>query len=137
MHPEDQNRCIKKTVWKEQPYMEKVIVIKPMNVTRKVTVLRKESKMVPMTTFVNKIVQERKVVKTVVPRTITMTIMVDSTIRVPETRMKKHWRMEKRTEYQDVNRTITRVTLEQRNVTRDTIEYKTVEKKTQAVRMIK
>jgi len=36
--------------------MEKVIVIKPMNVTRKVTVLRKESKMVPMTSFVNKIV---------------------------------------------------------------------------------
>jgi hypothetical protein len=51
--------------------------------------------------------------------------------------MKRHWRMEKRTEYRDENRTITRVTLEQRNVTRDTIEYKTVEKKTQAVRMIK
>lgn len=59
VHPEDQSRCIKKTVWKEQPYMEKVIRVRPMNVTRKVTVLRKESKMVPMTAFVNKTVQER------------------------------------------------------------------------------
>lgn len=117
--------------------MEKVIVLKPMNVTRKVTVLRKESKMVPMTSFVNKIVQERKVVKSEVARNVTESKMVNFTVQVPETRMKRQWRLEKRTEYQDVNRTITRVTLEQRNVTRDTIEYKTVEKKTQAVRMIK
>ena len=52
VHPEDQKRRIKKTSWKQSPFMAKRMVLKPMNVTRIVTVFKKRMTKVPQTHFI-------------------------------------------------------------------------------------
>lgn len=57
--------------------MKKIIVVKDMNVTRKVTELQNQTKMVPMTDFIDKNVIERKI--RYENRTVPITTKVEDT----------------------------------------------------------
>jgi len=79
--------------------MMKKTVIRPMNVTRLETVMRKTMHLRPTTRFVNETVKERKIVVKPVTRNVTTYITVETKEMVPVPRMRKVKKIVKRTEY--------------------------------------